>query len=143
MQSRLERNAERQPDMPQLSLLDDCHTIGRADACIAAVQDFLAECATANLVDVPEKGKVFSFNAGAAARVATALGYQDYSQTGIKVVGMPVGMGQAAMRAGSRQSICMRPGGQHHGLASIAQAAPAAACARMHPAQIAPLAADT
>ena len=41
--------------------------------------------------DVPEKGKVFSFNAKAAARVAGALGYQDCSQTGIKVVGTPVG----------------------------------------------------
>ena len=79
MQSRLERVAERRHDAPQLSFLDDCHTIGRADTCIAAVQDFLAECTTANLVDVPEKGKVFSFNAGAAARVAAALGYQDCS----------------------------------------------------------------
>ena len=36
-------------------------------------------------------GKVFSFNAEAAARVAAALGYQDCSQPGIKVVGTPVG----------------------------------------------------
>ena len=35
--------------------------------------------------------KVFGFNAEAAARVAAALGYQDCSQTGIKVVGTPVG----------------------------------------------------
>ena len=83
--------AERHPDVAQLSFLDDCHTIDRADAGIAAVQDLLAGCATANLVDVPEKGKVFSFNAEAAARVAAALGYQDRSQTGIKVVGSPFG----------------------------------------------------
>ena len=35
---RLERAAERHPDAPQLSFLDECHTIGCADACIAAVQ---------------------------------------------------------------------------------------------------------
>ena len=143
MQSTLECVAERHPDAPQLSFLDDSHTTGRADACIAAGQDFLAERATANLVDVPEKGKVFSFNVEAAACVAAALGYQDCSQMGIKVVGMPVGQwdwvkqqcAEAANKACAVVDTIMD--------ASIAPAAPAAASAQVHPAQIAPPAADS
>ena len=130
--------AERHPDAPQLSFLEDCHTIGHAGACIAAVQDFLAECVTANLVDVPRKGKVFSFNVEAAARVAAALEYQDCSQKGFESGGhasWSAGLDQAAMRGGSRQN--MHPG-HHHVFASVAQAAPAAAGAQVRPAQLAP-----
>ena len=48
----------------------------------------------------------------------------------------PAGLGKAAMRGGSRQS--MRPGRHHDGFASIAHAAPAGASAQVHSAQVAP-----
>ena len=90
-QATLERAAERHPDAPVLAFLDDCYTLGHADKCIQAVPEFWADCATIGLQDVPHKGMVYSRNAEAAARVAAALGYQDCSQSGIRVVGTPVG----------------------------------------------------
>jgi hypothetical protein len=93
LQDKLESAAERHPDAPVLSFLDDNYTLGHADACIRAVPEFLADCKTIDLEDVPLKGMVYSRNAEAAARVAAALGYQDCSQSGIRVVGTPVGTG--------------------------------------------------
>ena len=55
--------------------------------------------------------------------------------------GMPVGLDQAKIRGGSRQS--MRPARHHFGCSSITLAEPAAAGAQVQLVQIAPSAADS
>ena len=109
---------------------------------IAAVRDFLADCATANLVDVPEKGKVFSFNAEAAARIAAALGVPGLQPNGRHRrghTGRAASLGPAAVHKSGRQGV--RTGRHNHGPARAAKAAPATARAQVPPAQGAPPAA--
>ena len=120
-QSRVQRNAERQSNVPQLSLADDCHTIGHVNACIVAVQNFLAECMTANLVCrclTKVRLSASALRWLVLQSAGTSRLQPDVHNSGGRA-SKPDGLGQAAMRDGSRQS--MRAGRHHHDFAGLAK----------------------